>query len=168
MAAHGIPVLSRKTAPKTLAPFITAQLLICSKPVQSWTGDVSRVALLAELLGQSKTDEAAGRAQWAPGNATPGRLMLLNFAVLAACYEKRIQEVQTWRHDEPSWDTEEIRADARTYLAFLGEVGYPLAPIEQAIISGDPYTPQAAEDADQDDQDADQDDQDGEEPDQDA
>ncbi|WP_127357647.1 hypothetical protein [Actinacidiphila soli] len=167
--------LSRKTAPKALAPFVTAQLLVCSKPVQSWTGDVSRVALLAELLGQSKTDEAAGRAEWAPGNATPGRLMLLNFAVLAACYEKRIQEVQTWRHDEPSWDTDEIRADARTYLAFLGEMGYRLAPIEQAIISGEPYTPQAAEeaeDADHEDaeepEDADRDDQDGEDPDQDA
>jgi hypothetical protein len=70
--------------------------------------------------------------------------MLLNFAALAACYEKRMDQVQTWRHDEPSWDTEEIRADARVYLAFLGEMGYPLAPIEQAIISDEPYTPQAA------------------------
>ncbi|WP_265737536.1 hypothetical protein [Actinacidiphila soli] len=43
-------------------------------------------------------------------------------------------------------------------------MGYRLAPIEQAIISGEPYTPQAAEEA----KDADQDDQDGEDPDQDA
>jgi hypothetical protein len=96
--------------------------------------------------------------------------MLLNFAVLAACYEKRMDQVQTWRHDAPSWDTDEIRADARTYLAFLGEMGYPLAPIEQAIISGEPYIPQAANDsADAEEpEDADREDLDGEEPDQDA
>jgi ParB/RepB/Spo0J family partition protein len=142
--------LSRKTAPKALAPFVTAQLLICPKPVQMWTGDVSRVALLAELLGHDKTDSAAGRAEWVPGNTTPGRLMLLNFAALAACWEKRIDQVQTWRHDKPQEDTEEIRADARVYLAFLGEMGYPPAPVEQAIISGEPYAPQDDELQDED------------------
>jgi hypothetical protein len=67
--------------------------------------------------------------------------MLLNFAVLAACYDKRIDEVQTWRHDAPQFDTEEIRADACVYLALLGQMGYPLAPVEQAIITGEHYTP---------------------------
>ncbi|MCX4515905.1 hypothetical protein OHA27_37950 [Streptomyces sp. NBC_01619] len=133
-------LLTRKTAPKAVAPFVTEQLLACPKPVQSWSGDVSRVALLAELLGQQKTDPAAERAQWAPGNATPGRLMLLNFAVLAACHEKKLDDVQTWRHDAPQWDSEATRADARVYLAFLGELGYPLTAIEQAIITGEPFT----------------------------
>lgn len=145
--------LSRKTAPKVLARFVTSQLLSCPKPVASWTGDVARVALLAELLGEEKTGDAEGRCEWAPANATPGRLMLMNFAVLAACYEKRMDQVQTWRHDRPSWDTDEIRADARVYLEFLGEVGYPLAPIEQAIISGEPYAPQESTALDQDQED---------------
>ena len=118
----------------------------------SWTGEVVRVSLLAELLGKDKHVDAAGRAAWVEANPTPGRLALLNFAPYAASFEKRISEVQTWRHDKPQFDTEEIRADARVYLRALGEMGYPLSPIEQAVIDGKPYTPEpqnaAMDDAD--------------------
>ncbi|MCX4554214.1 ParB/RepB/Spo0J family partition protein [Streptomyces sp. NBC_01500] len=130
-------LIARKSAPKPMGPFVTTQLLTCPTSVEKWTGDVPRVALLAELLGRDKTDES--RLSWVPGNATPARLLLVNFAVLAACFEKRLDQVQTWRHDEPAWDTEAIRADARVYLGFLVDVGYPLSLIEQAIVSGEPY-----------------------------
>lgn len=137
-------LFNRKTAPKPMQRFLTEQWLICPKPLQMWTGEVSRTAILAELLGQDKQAEAAQRAGWVPAAATPGRMVLTSFAIFAACFEKRITESQTWRHDKPQYDTEDIRADARTYLEFLGTIGYPLSPIEQAVISGEPYTPQDA------------------------
>ncbi|MCX5206107.1 ParB/RepB/Spo0J family partition protein [Streptomyces sp. NBC_00237] len=124
--------LQRKTAPPTLAGWVTGQWLAARKPVQMWTGEVSRVALVAELLGEDK--RADNRTTWAPAGATPGKLNLINFAIIAGCYEKRLDEVQTWRTDKPSFDTNDIRDDARVYLSYLATIGYTLSLVEQAIV----------------------------------
>ncbi|MFE1437095.1 ParB/RepB/Spo0J family partition protein [Streptomyces sp. NPDC058739] len=129
-------LIGRKTAPRPLAAFITEQLLACPKPVSQWVGDAGRRDLVRELTGY---DNPAERAR----TATPARLTLLNFAVLAAAFEKRMAEVRTWRTDSTArsavYELREIRHDARTWLTFLADNGYPLSRIEQAITSDKPY-----------------------------
>ncbi|WP_020124550.1 ParB/RepB/Spo0J family partition protein [Streptomyces canus] len=129
-------LIGRKTAPKPLAAFVTEQLLTCPKPVAQWTGDVGRHNLIKELTGYTTLAERAK-------SATPAKLTLLNFAVLAATFEKRMGEVRTWRTDRTArssvYELSEIRSDARTWLTFLAEIGYPLSSVEQAITDDEPY-----------------------------
>ncbi|MFG2793995.1 ParB/RepB/Spo0J family partition protein [Streptomyces sp. NPDC048419] len=136
-------LLTRKSAPKPLAAWVTRTLLTCPKPVQSWTGDTTRSAILADLLSigtdEKKAASAQERATWTGSSATPTRLLLVNFAVIAACYEKRIEKPNTWRQDQPEWDTEEIRADARVWLTFLAELGHQLSPVERDVIDDTPF-----------------------------
>ncbi|MFF3982344.1 ParB/RepB/Spo0J family partition protein [Streptomyces sp. NPDC001828] len=147
-------LIGRKTAPKPLAAFVTGQLLICPKPVAQWVGDAGRRGLVKELTGY---DQPAERAK----AATPAKLTLLNFAVLAASFEKRTSEVRTWRTDSTArsavYELPETRSDARTWLAFLATIGYPLSSIEQAIVDDEPYqdgVPEADDDAGQADEEA--------------
>ncbi|MGW3984052.1 ParB/RepB/Spo0J family partition protein [Streptomyces mirabilis] len=129
-------LIGRKSAPKPLAAFITEQLLTCPKPVAQWSGDVGRRNLIKELTGYSTLAERAK-------TATPAKLTLLNFAVLAATFEKRMSEVRTWRTDRSAqssvYELREIRQDARTWLTFLAEIGYPLSGVEQAVVDDEPY-----------------------------
>ncbi|MBC2868742.1 ParB/RepB/Spo0J family partition protein [Streptomyces mexicanus] len=142
-------LIGRKTAPKPLAAFVTAQLLSCPKPVAQWVGDAGRRDLVKELTGY---DNPAERAM----SATPAKLTLLNFAVLAASFEKRMGEVRTWRTDNAArssvYELREIREDARTWLSFLAEIGYPLSSVEQAIVDDEPYQEGEPEACDTDDQ----------------
>ncbi|GGP93029.1 ParB/RepB/Spo0J family partition protein [Streptomyces melanogenes] len=147
-------LIGRKTAPKPLAAFITHQLLTCPKPVAQWVGDAARRDLVKELTGYPQPAE---RAQ----SATPAKLTLLNFAVLAATFEKRMGEVRTWRTDPTArsavYELREIREDTRTWLALLAQIGYPLSSIEQAIVDDEPYQegePDAADTDGQTDKDA--------------
>ncbi|MBO8203141.1 ParB N-terminal domain-containing protein [Streptomyces smyrnaeus] len=130
-------LLARKSAPKDMPAWVSRQLLTCSKPVQQWIGDAARTDVLLGIMG--KGDGSVQRAELFPENPTAPRLNLLNFAVLAASYEYRMRDVQTWRSDRPNWDTEAIRSDAREYLSFLESVGYVLSPIERSIVDGDAY-----------------------------
>ncbi|MET9735841.1 ParB N-terminal domain-containing protein [Streptomyces sp. NPDC006458] len=149
-------LIGRKSAPKPLAAFITEQLLTCPKPVAQWAGDTGRRDLVKELTGY---DNPAERAK----TATPAKLTLLNFAVLAATFEKRIGEVRTWRTDSTArsavYELREIRQNARTWLTFLADNGYPLSRIEAAITNDEPYrqsepdTPDTSDTDDQTDQD---------------
>lgn len=129
-------LIGRKSAPKPLAAFITEQLLTCPKPVAQWSGDVGRHNLIKELTGYSTLAERAK-------TATPAKLTLLNFAVLAATFKKRMNEVRTWRTDRTAqssvYELREIRQDARTWLTFLAEIGYPLSGVEQAVVDDEPY-----------------------------
>ncbi|WP_331765382.1 ParB/RepB/Spo0J family partition protein (plasmid) [Streptomyces sp. NBC_01384] len=129
-------LIGRKSAPKPLAAFITEQLLTCPKPVAQWSGDVGRRNLIKELTGYSTLAERAK-------TATPAKLTLLNFAVLAATFEKRMNEVRTWRTDRSAqssvYELREIRSDARTWLTFLAEIGYPLSSVEQAVVDDEPF-----------------------------
>jgi ParB family chromosome partitioning protein len=60
-----------------------------------------------------------------------------------ASFEKRMGEVRTWRTDSTArsavYELREIREDARTWLSFLAEIGYPLSSVEQAIVDDEPY-----------------------------
>ncbi|WP_078844514.1 ParB/RepB/Spo0J family partition protein [Streptomyces achromogenes] len=138
-------LIGRKTAPKPLAVFVTEQLLSCPKPVAQWVGDAGRRDLVKELTGY---DNPAERAK----SATPAKLTLLNFAVLAATFEKRLGEVRTWRTDSAArstvYELREIREDARTWLSFLAGNGYPLSSVEQAIVDDKPYQEGAPEASD--------------------
>ncbi|MCW8382462.1 ParB/RepB/Spo0J family partition protein [Streptomyces justiciae] len=129
-------LIGRKTAPKPLAAFITRQLLACPKPVAQWVGDAGRRDLVKELTGYDAPAERAA-------TATPAKLTLLNFAVLAATFEKRMGEVRTWRTDPAArsavYELREIRQDARTWLKFLAQIGYPLSSVEQAIVDDEAY-----------------------------
>jgi ParB family chromosome partitioning protein len=142
-------LIGRKTAQKPLAAFITEQLLTCPKPVGQWSGDVGRRNLIKELTGY---DTPAERAK----TATPAKLTLLNFAVLAATFEKRMNEVRTWRTDRTArsavYELREIRQDARTWLTFLAEIGCPLSSVEQAIVDDEPYQEHEPDAADTDGQ----------------
>ncbi|MGK3943319.1 ParB/RepB/Spo0J family partition protein [Streptomyces caeruleatus] len=147
-------LIGRKTALKPLAAFITEQLLTCPKPVAQWSGDVGRHNLIKELTGYTTL---ADRAK----SATPANLTLLNFAVLAATFEKRMGEVRTWRTARSAvYELSEIRSDARTWLTFLAEIGYPLSSVEQAVVDDEPYQ-EDEPDADDADGQADEDTEDG-------
>ncbi|MDH6222837.1 ParB/RepB/Spo0J family partition protein [Streptomyces pseudovenezuelae] len=140
-------LIGRKSAPKPLAAFITEQLLTCPKPVAQWSGDVGRHNLIKELTGYSTLAERAR-------TATPAKLTLLNFSVLAATFEKRMNEARTWRTDRAArsavYELGEIRADARTWLTFLAEIGYPLSSVEQAIVDDEAFQEHEPDAADQD------------------
>ncbi|MFF1917087.1 ParB/RepB/Spo0J family partition protein [Streptomyces sp. NPDC058239] len=140
-------LIGRKTTPKPLAAFITEQWLACPKPVAQWSGDVGRRNLIKELTGY---DQPAERAK----TATPAKLTLLNFAVLAATFEKRMNEVRTWRTDRSAqssvYELREIRSDARTWLTFLAEIGYPLSGVEQAVVEDEPFQEHEPDAADED------------------
>ncbi|MEV4040384.1 ParB/RepB/Spo0J family partition protein [Streptomyces umbrinus] len=150
-------LIGRKSAPKPLAAFITEQLLTCPKPVAQWSGDVGRHNLIKELTGYSPLAERAK-------SATPAKLTLLNFAVLAATFEKRMSEARTWRTDATArsavYELREIRQDARTWLTFLAEIGYPLSSVEQAVVDDEPYQEHEPDTVDTDGQ-ADEDTEDG-------
>lgn len=153
-------LLMRKTAPKPVLRWVAEQTFRAPKPVQSWTGDVARVAILADLLGRDK--QSGDRTEWIDPNATPGRLALLMLAPYAAAFEKRIEASNVWRTDKPEWDTPDIRRDACTWLTFLGELGYPLSRIEQAVIADEAYTLEAETAKEQDETAADAEDSNGE------
>ncbi|MFJ5218784.1 ParB/RepB/Spo0J family partition protein [Streptomyces sp. NPDC088354] len=140
-------LLMRKTAPKPVLRWVVEQTYRAPKPVQVWTGDVARVAILADLLGRDK--QSGDRTEWIDPNATPGRLALLMLAPYAAAFEKRIEASNVWRTDKPEWDTPDIRRDACTWLTFLSELGYPLSRIEQAVIADEAYTLEAEKEQDE-------------------
>jgi ParB family chromosome partitioning protein len=70
------------------------------------------------------------------------RLPLLLLAPIAVAYENEMYGTDagrrsTWRQDRYSPCS---RTEAGRYLAFLASLGYQLAPIEQAVVDGEPYT----------------------------
>ncbi len=77
----------------------------------------------------------------AVASASPRRLMMLHFAVVAAAYERALTK-DTWRTDMPPSEYGGAdRRHARVWLEFCREVGHNLAPIEVAIVADEPYTP---------------------------
>ncbi|MGI3225006.1 hypothetical protein ACRJ4B_14880 [Streptomyces sp. GTA36] len=73
-------------------------------------------------------------------------------------------ETRTWRTDSTArsavYELREIRQDARTWLTFLAEIGYPLSSVEQAVVDDEPYQEHEPDTADTDGQ-ADEDTEDG-------
>jgi ParB family transcriptional regulator, chromosome partitioning protein len=128
-------LLARRTTPRETMPFITAQLLEMPAPVRDAITHASRSSLFQEITGGTIRHDENTRT-W-----PTGRLPIAILAVIAASYEERMDGDQgrfTWRTDRRY--TQCPRDDAGAYFRFLASVGYELAPIEQAIADGVPYT----------------------------
>jgi ParB family chromosome partitioning protein len=130
-------LLARRTAPTEVVRFITGQLLTMPEPLRLGLGAAHMKPLFAEITGQD-----AGKALDSSSTCQPSRLPLLMLAPVVAAYEREMYGTDasrraTWREDRYSPCS---RNDAGRYLAFLAGLGYPLAPIEQAVAAGVPYT----------------------------
>jgi ParB family chromosome partitioning protein len=107
------------------------------EPLRLGLGTAHMKPLFAEIAGCD-----AGKALDSSGSCQPSRLPLLMLAPVVAAYEGEMcgadaSRRATWREDRYSPCP---RSDAGRYLAFLASLGYPLAPIEQAVADGVPYT----------------------------
>jgi ParB family chromosome partitioning protein len=124
-----------------ISRFTTLATLTAPDPVRKFPSAMKRAELQAELLGmaESKPEDF----EQAVANATPRRLMMLQFATVAAAYEKAATK-DTWRTDQPQSEyTGSDRKHARTWLTFCQEVGHNLSPIEEAIVADETYAPSA-------------------------
>lgn len=122
-----------------ISRFTTLATLTAPDPVRKFPSAMKRAELQAELLGmaESKPEDF----EQAVASASPRRLMMLQFATVAAAYEKAATK-DTWRTDQPPSEyTGADRKHARTWLTFCGEVGHNLSPIEEAIVADATYVP---------------------------
>lgn len=87
------------------------------------------------LLGVS------GMPDWDAETTRAGarRLALLTFAPVAGAYEQFMTD-KTWRLDT-DYETRADRPHARVWLSFCRDIGYPLSPIERAVIDDRAYDP---------------------------
>ncbi|HTJ71325.1 MAG TPA: ParB N-terminal domain-containing protein [Actinospica sp.] len=136
----GAGSLEKDTLDK-ISRFATLASLNAPDPVRKFTSAMKRAELQADLLGMgaSKPEDF----EQAVISASPRRLMMLNFAVVAAAYEKAVTK-DTWRTDQAqsAYDySGSDRKHARVWLKFCREVGHNLAPIEAAIVADETYTP---------------------------
>ena len=132
-----LSLLTRQAAPPKVLPFVTGQLLAMPAPLSIELPQARlREELFREVTGASP-QQLAGACQ----TAKPGRLALLQFAVVAVAYEHAITHGDagrsTWREDRYA---ARPREQAGRYLAFLHSLGYPLSGIEQAIADGIAWT----------------------------
>lgn len=122
-----------------ISRFTALATLTAPDPVRKFTGAMKRAELQADLLGMgaSRPEDF----EQAVTSASPRRLMMLQFAVVAAAYEKAVTK-DTWRTDQsPAEYGGSDRQHARVWLEFCREVGHNLAPIEAAIVADETYTP---------------------------
>ncbi len=126
-------LLPRRTAPKEVMPFITAQLLAMPAPLRDALTSAPRSDLFRELT--------RGTFRPAEVEAWPAaRLPLVVLAVVAAAYEDKMggdPGKATWRTDRYSPCP---RDEAGAWFRFLAGIGYELSLIEQAVADGAPYT----------------------------
>jgi ParB family chromosome partitioning protein len=131
-------LLTRRTAaPRTVIPFIAAQLLSMPEPLRASLATAHSSALLADLAGH---DGSALLEACATSPA--GRLPLLMLAPVVTAYEQELCDADGFRRS--TWRTDTYapcpRDEAGAYLAFLASLGYELSVIEQAVADGTPYT----------------------------
>jgi ParB family chromosome partitioning protein len=127
-------LFSRRTAPKEVLPFVTAQLLAMPQALRDAITRAPRSQLFDQLTGGSIRADTTGA--WAPG-----RLPLGLLAVIVTAYEDRMDGDAgraTWRTDQHF--TQCNREEAGTYFRFLASIGYEMAPVEQAVADGVAYT----------------------------
>jgi ParB family transcriptional regulator, chromosome partitioning protein len=117
-------------------PFIAAQLLTRPGPVRDNLGHATGSTVFHDLTsGAYKPNEVAA---W-----PASRLPLALLAAIVACYEDKLgapKGKMTWRTDRPTDYTSCTRSEAGAYFRFLASIGHELAPIEQALADGVPYT----------------------------
>ncbi|MBR7833624.1 ParB N-terminal domain-containing protein [Actinospica durhamensis] len=161
---------ARKEAFERLARFAALTTLTAPDPVRKFASAGDRRERMADLLGMGGVKPEPWRAElWAQAviSANPRRLAMLQFAAVAAAYEKAMTK-DVWRTDlPPSEYTGADRKHARVWLGFCAEAGHTLSPIEQAIVADQSHAPGEVPTAPligQDDEPGDQD----EEPDRDA
>jgi ParB family transcriptional regulator, chromosome partitioning protein len=128
-------LLARRTAPPQVARFVTVQVLTMPEPLRRALPIATARQVFSDLAGRDGA-QAVEMAATCPA----ARLPLLMLAPIATAYESEmagdVVRRSTWREDQFSPCP---RADAGRYLAFLASLGYPLAPIEQAVADGVPY-----------------------------
>ncbi|GAA2627948.1 hypothetical protein GCM10010411_76480 [Actinomadura fulvescens] len=137
-----------------IARFVTWAQLTMPDPLRKWAGSYNSGEVLAQLLGlasPAKDKHEAGRTDLTPEAITklidrtaPKRYPLIQFATIAAAYERRM-DVKTWR-DIDSFEYFERDSRRRqqaaiaVWLKLLAELGYRLSPIEQAVAEGKSWT----------------------------
>jgi ParB family transcriptional regulator, chromosome partitioning protein len=83
--------------------------------------------------------QLAERAEKAPAKRQP----VIQLAIAAASYEQAVTR-SVWRTDG-AHERAGVRKDAARWLTWLSGLGYPLTPIEAALVAGETYNPAAAE-----------------------
>jgi ParB family chromosome partitioning protein len=124
---HIRSVLAAGKVPKGTLRFVTAEIM--ADPAEIGRGSDEMIAQLAGITAEPTESDlyqwgrAAGPALEAKASDT--RLPLVLLAQVAAAREQSM-DVHTWRSST-------AHAEAR-WLTFLAGTGYPLSPIEQAVI----------------------------------
>jgi len=127
-------LFGRRTAPKEALPFAAAQLLAMPAALRDAITRAPRSQLFDQLTGGAIRPDATDA--W-----TAARLPLALLAVIVTSYEDRMDGDAgraTWRTDQHF--TQCNRNEAGAYFRFLASIGYEMAPVEQAVADGVPYT----------------------------
>jgi len=129
-------LFARRSAPREVAQFVARQLLTLREPLRTGLAIAPGRVSFSEVTRQ----EASKWIEICDTTAA-ARLPLLMLAPIAVTYEYAMTEGEgrnTWRTDNRYSPCP--RAQAGEYLAFLASVGHTLAPIEQAVADGVPWT----------------------------
>jgi len=136
-----VALIARKTPPPQVARFVTEAIMTMPNALTCWLTRAPSMPLMAELLGQGDKALEHGAPELR-NKTTDKRLPLLQLAAIATAYEHSTAGAPDSNY---VWRTEQIgyadrRADARTWLRFLIELGYTPSPIEQAVLDDAAYT----------------------------
>ena len=129
-------LFARRSAPRDVAVFVARQLLTMPEPLHTNLTIAPARTSFSEITRQN-----AEAWRELCDTAAAARLPLLMLAPIAVTYEYAMTEGlgrATWRTDHTYSPCP--RAEAGRYLAFLASLGHHLAPIEQAVADGVPYT----------------------------
>jgi len=135
-------LLGRASLPREkadlIAQFTTECLILLPEPVRKLAGDYASLTKIEEMLGISGGREAVTHRVAA---ANRGKLIILGFGVIAAAYERRINE-KAWRKDLSDFEMGGS-GDTRRWLRICEQLGYSFSPIEQAIADDVEYAPES-------------------------
>ncbi len=129
-------LFARRSAPREVAQFVARQLLTLPEPLRTGLAIAPGRVSFSEVTRQD-----AGKWVEICDTTAAARLPLLMLAPIAVTYEYAMTEGEgrnTWRTDNRYSPCP--RAQAGEYLSFLASVGHTLAPIEQAVADGIPWT----------------------------
>lgn len=135
-------LIKRRNLPKditnTLIGHVNNALLNGSWGIDSELNKGPTTEILATFLGLN-TEQAKDRGTFAGHVAKdPRRAPQLQFAAIAAVREKCANRT-AWRTD--SQHSPWTREPAARWFKILESLGYPLTPIEQSVMDGEPYDP---------------------------
>ncbi|MFE4635495.1 ParB N-terminal domain-containing protein [Streptomyces sp. NPDC056773] len=138
-------LIKRRNVPKELSATLTG--IVTDALVGGVWGITDQLTkekstdILAELLGLSVEQSRDREAFPSHLSKDPRRAVQLQFAAVAAVREKAAVR-QMWRTDDQAYP-EMYRVKAAAWLGVLKSLGYPLTPIEEAVMNGEPYDPKA-------------------------